>query len=171
MNVLNKLYREGLIIYPRTESDYISNKRLFSYNPHPKIKAVSDYLSPLEGEFYPFNQNSMLLHFHNIRAITPSNYVATKNKVNEILKKPKNILLEVTENYDSFIQENKKITRNYFIEELINHYNKEKPKIKAKNIKAKYCSFDEYLEDRKSNITINGDIVAKNIDKGGQIDV
>jgi len=143
---LLKYYRQGLIIYPRTESNYINDKKLLSYNPHPPLSIVNKFCEPLREQYYKLDSNSIFLHFHNIRALTPSNYERTQKKIKKIITE-KNDIKRIVENYDEFLGAQNIHSRRYFLDRRIEHYRTNK----TDGIKlSEYSSFDDLIEDRKS---------------------
>jgi len=151
MRILNNYYKKGLIIYPRTESDYISDDNLFSYHPHPPLKVVNSYFEPLKQQQYIFDNNSMFLHFHNIRAVTPANYMRTKKKISSIVKEKnsRDYIKKVTDNYDTFLEQHEKSSRRYFLDNLLSHYRNEKQQEAIKL--NRYNNIDELFENIHNN--------------------
>jgi len=151
MRTLSNYYKKGLIVYPRTESDYISDNNLFSYFPHPPLKIVNSYFEPLKQQKYEFDNSSMFLHFHNIRAVTPANYTRTKKKISGIIKEKdsREYIKIITNNYDTFLEEHNKLSRRYFLDNLLSHYKNEKQQkmIKLEN----YNNIDELYEEMQKD--------------------
>jgi hypothetical protein len=104
------------------ESDYIKETRLFSYVAHPPLERVNAFCEPLREKLYRFDENSLMLHLHNKRILTPSNYPRTKKKLKEIVvSKTKENMQELVDKYDEHIGKRKITVRGYFIEDLIEH--------------------------------------------------
>lgn len=147
MRSLEKAYLEGLIVYPRTESDYIPDSELLSYNPHPKLAVFNTFCEPLLKSEYTFNKSTMYLHFHNIRALAPSTYKKVKTKIDKIIQTVRNKDIEnIVNSYFNFVERNRKKNLNYFIEEELEHFRTNYQKgIELK----KYNTFNELIEENK----------------------
>lgn len=117
---------------------------------------LNSFFEPLKKEKYKTDKNSIFLHFHNIRALTPANYNRTRTKIRKIIVEKKDIK-KIVENYDEFIHFTNKPNRRYFLDSLIEHYRNEKMTgVKLSN----YKSFEDLLEDR--------DMVYKTIKRGSE---
>jgi hypothetical protein len=137
-----------LIIYARTESSYINNDKLLSYNPHPPLELANKFCEPLKKDAYVFDENSMLLHFHNIRAITPSNHDRVKKKIGSICATKNNEdIKKIVDNYDNFLDKHGKESNRYFLDTLLTHYKDEELKGISLN---EYKDIDELFEEIKS---------------------
>lgn len=140
MQTLKKLYRDGLIAYPRVENGYIKNG-LYSYFPHPPLAEVNSFLTPLKHEEYEYNEDSLLLHLHNLRYINLSQIEMTKKRIKNTDKKldKERIVVDV---YREFV-ENKSYSRlDYFLFQQREHYSKKKPKMKQINYQS-----NNFLDD------------------------
>jgi len=144
MNTLRKLYREGLVPYPRVENGYIQ-KALYSYFPHPELPIINDYFLPLKQDFYEYDENSLLLHLHNLRYINMSQVEMTIKRI----KKWKNNSSDEEEKalntlslYKDFIAEKGEAELDYFLKDIQNHYSDEKPRLEPIDYDSKY-----FLED------------------------
>jgi len=77
--LLNHLYREGVIEYPRVDNDYIPDKPYDLY-PHPPLPRNlgkrHEIFAPIGKDSLPLDRNTYLLRLSNLRLITPS--TATK---------------------------------------------------------------------------------------------
>lgn len=133
MNTLISLYKKNIIVYPRTESDYIADEKLLSYLAHPKLNNIGDFFSPLQKKEYEFDEKSLLLELHNRRILTPANLQSvgkklTNRKSSGVGKKDKR--QEATlEYYNSFLQDIKQKEKDYFINSEISHYRSSKNKM------------------------------------------
>ena len=147
IRTLERLYLKKIIVYPRTESDYISNSELMSYDPHPKLTVANEFCEPLAKKKYPFDFNSMYLHFHNIRALTPANYKRNKAKIDKIIKTTEKKDIEILVNsYLNFIEANRKESARYFIDSQLEHFRKpEHNEIKLD----RYKTFNDLIEDNQ----------------------
>ena len=153
MRTLQRYYKKGLIEYPRTESNYINSNRLFSYRPHPPLKILNPFFEPLKKEKYEFNKQTMFLHFHNIRAITPSNYERVKKQLKAVLirEDKKDYIKKTIENYDSFLDMHQKESRRYFLDYLLKHYKDGSFIYNNKSIDLKkYRNINELYKDIKN---------------------
>ncbi|KAB7891307.1 hypothetical protein [Poseidonibacter ostreae] len=132
MTTLGKYYAKGLIQYPRVENGYIKDS-LFSYFPHPELDIVNNYFEPLKNEEYKIDENSFLLHLHNLRYINisqvPNVQKRVKGKIDS--KKSDPILNDkdklLRDNYKKFLDKKEESLPDYFIKNQLEHYSKNKP--------------------------------------------
>lgn len=73
MQLLQKLYKCGLLPYPRVDNNFIEACLAFDMQAHPKMCLESEMFSELEGERIPIDKNSALLFLSLIRVLSPSN--------------------------------------------------------------------------------------------------
>lgn len=130
MRTLKKHYLEGLILYPRVENGYIKES-LFSYFPHPELHIINPYFEPLKKSSYALSDESLLLHFHNLRYFN----ISSCENIQNILKgriegKKKNLSSkdkQLIDNYRFFLNKKNEVDFDYFLKNQLNHYKKNKP--------------------------------------------
>lgn len=160
MNTLISYYKQGLILYPRVENGYIE-KSLFSYFPHPPLAVVNSLFEPLKFDAYETNENSFLLHLHNLRYMN----ISQTESVQKLLKKKtknKSFQLEkndfkLIENYKNFLDLKNETEMDYFIKKQLFHYENNKPSL----IKIDYNSenFIEHISELNSKLTSKENII------------
>ena len=127
MHRLTEAYKKGLIVYPRTESDYIQSGELFSYEAHPKLPVLNPYLEPLKEMQYPLTDASLMLHLHNRRILTPSNYKKTEEKIKKFHSLGEKKLFELRDSYYDFLSKIHQKEPDYFLKNLMEHYEADRP--------------------------------------------
>jgi nitrate reductase beta subunit len=160
MNTLKKLYREGSIPYPRVENGYIQ-KTLYSYFPHPELPIINDYFLPLKQDYYKYDENSLLLHLHNLRYINMSQVETTikrikkwKNSSNHERTKTVNTLSL----YKDFVAEKGETDLDYFLKDIQKHYSDEKPRLEPIDYNSK--NFLEDIQKVQETILNKDDFIA-----------
>lgn len=154
MQTLNNLYRGGLIPYSRVENSYIDSLSIYSYFPHTPLPIINPYFEPLKMDEYPFEENSLLLHLHNLRIITPSTY-KIKDKVDSF-KKDTEKSEKVLERYKRFVDSIERDSIDYFIKDELSHY--------RESSNAKFYRFDYYkIKNIDDVLALNNKILAKTI--------
>jgi len=134
MRTLRNLYLKGDILYPRVENGYIINS-LFAYFPHPELNIVNPYFEPLKQKSYPLSDNSLLLHFHNLRYFNISNCESVqqilKGRINGKKRELTILDYKLIENYRFFLNKKNEISFDYFLKKQLSHYQENKPKLLA----------------------------------------
>lgn len=73
MQLLQKLYKCGLLPYPRLDNNFIEASLAYDMQAHPKMCLESEMFEELEGEHIPIDKNSALLFLSLVRVLSPSN--------------------------------------------------------------------------------------------------
>lgn len=132
MRTLRNYYLQGLILYPRVENSYIVDS-IFAYFPHPELKIVNSYFEPLKKEHYPLSDDSLLLHFHNLRYFNISNCEniqhILKGKITGNKKNLTTLDKKLIENYKFFLSKKDETDLDYFLKKQLSHYQENKPKL------------------------------------------
>lgn len=144
MNSLVSLYKKDLIQYPRVENSYIK-QGIYSYFPHPTLSVVNEYFTPLREHSYPFNEDSLLLHLHNLRYMNLSQVESSKKLIKKNLNVSSNESKkqeEIVHIYKEFINNKNENDLDYFLKSQREHYSKDKPEMSYINY-----NIQDFIED------------------------
>ena len=144
LSYLQKIYKIGVVAYPRVENNYIKEKP-FQFFPHPPLFAMNNLLKPLEEEELTLNKKTALLFLSNKRILSPANIKYFNKVIDKYLEEDLNIKKEKEEELkkifqllDKFLKEN-----DLTISKIIKMY----MSIFINNMKAKKILFD--LQENK----------------------
>ena len=96
LNLLNKIYYSGLILYPRVSNNF-ERKPSFELFPHPSLSIIDGFNFPLKETKYIINKKTSLLFLSLMKLLKPSGIEKVSMKIDSYFD----------ENLD-FINENKK---------------------------------------------------------------
>ena len=117
INLLQKLYMNGLVPYPRVSNDF-EKKPFFQLFPHPALPILKDINEPIKfdnpSKEIKVNKKTSLLFLSIIKIARPSTLEKTADKIDEFLddnldfinEKKRMEMIKIQELYLNFIKEN-----------------------------------------------------------------
>jgi len=138
LTYLQRIYKLGIVAYPRVENNYIKEKP-FQFFPHPPLFEFGKKFKPLEEETLKLNKKTALLYLNHRRILSPANIKTYHKIIDEYLDNQLRIKPEKEEELrkifillDEFLKEN-----NLSVAEIIKYYTE----IYFKNLEAKKTLF------------------------------
>ncbi|QDD68178.1 hypothetical protein [Caminibacter pacificus] len=109
---LQEAYKQGLIIYPRVDNDYLRGTP-YAFFPHPPLRVFDEFSTPLKEKVYPLDKDTLLLYLCNKRIIKASIAQAMYNFADkifdnnlEVKKELENDIKHRNKEYHNFLSEN-----------------------------------------------------------------
>lgn len=111
INILQKLYMNGLIPYPRVGNDF-ELKSYYQLFPHPPLPILNGINEPIKKEKIQVNKKSSLLFLNLLSIIKPSRIEKISEKIDDFFDEElqfinveqQKILMEISSQFDVFLQ-------------------------------------------------------------------